>query len=70
MVRSQAIHLQGEKKHTYSGRLDHVADRESLDRLVLWRASRAVGAANGLDVAAALLVATVGSALLDHDCDF
>lgn len=45
---------------TDGGRLDHVADGESLDRLVLWRASRAIGAADGLDVAAALLVTTAG----------
>ena len=43
---------------TDGGRLDHVPDGESLDCLVLWCASRAVGAADRLDVAAALLVAT------------
>jgi hypothetical protein len=43
---------------TDSGGLNHVADGESLDCLVLGSASRAVGAADGLDVAAALLVAT------------
>jgi len=43
-------------KRTDGGRLDHVADGESLDRLVLGCASRAVGAADGLDVAATLLV--------------
>jgi hypothetical protein len=51
---------------TDSSGLNHVADGESLDCLVLRSASRAVGAADGLDVAAALLVATVGCALLDH----
>lgn len=45
-------------RRTDSGRLDHVADRESLDGLVLGSASRAVGATDGLDVAAALLVAS------------
>jgi hypothetical protein len=43
-------------RRTDGGRLDHVADGESLDRLVLGCASRAVGAADGLDVAATLLV--------------
>lgn len=43
---------------TDGGGLDHVADGESLDCLILGRASRAVGAADGLDVAAALLVTT------------
>lgn len=41
---------------TDGGRLNHVADGESLDCLVLGSASRAVGAADGLDVAATLLV--------------
>jgi hypothetical protein len=45
--------------------LDHVPDREPLDRLVLGRASRAVGAADRLDVAAALLVATAA-----RECQF
>ena len=35
-----------------------IPDSESLDCLVLWGASRAVAAADGLDVAAAILVAT------------
>lgn len=43
-------------RRTDSSGLNHVADGESLDRLVLGGASRAVGAADGLDVAAALLV--------------
>jgi hypothetical protein len=38
--------------------LNHVADGESLDGLVLGSAAGAVGAAHGLDVAAAVLVAT------------
>jgi len=51
---------------TDSSRFDHVADRESLDCLVLRSASRAVGATDRLDVAAALLVAAVGRSLFDH----
>jgi len=46
--------------------LDHVANGESLDCLVLGCASRAVGATDGLDVAATLLVTAVGRSLLDH----
>ena len=46
--------------HTDGGGLDHVADGESLDCLVLGGASRAVGAADGLDVATTLLVTTAG----------
>lgn len=38
--------------------LDHVADGEALDGLVLGGAAGAVGAAHRLDVAAAILVAT------------
>lgn len=49
----------GANRHTNSSRLNHVADGESLDCLVLGRASRAVAAADGLGVAAALLVAAV-----------
>lgn len=41
------------RTRTDSCRLDHVADGEPLDGLVLGSASRAVGAADGLDVAAA-----------------
>jgi hypothetical protein len=44
-------------RHTDGGRLDHVPDGESLYRLVLGCASRAVGATDGLDVATTLLVA-------------
>lgn len=40
------------------GDLNHVADGESLDGLILWCASRAVGAADWLDVSTSLLVAT------------
>lgn len=43
-------------ERTDGGGFDHVADGESLDRLVLGSASRAVGASDRLDVAAALLV--------------
>lgn len=52
--------------HTDGSRLDHVADGESLDCLVLGGASRAVAAADGLDVAAALLV--TAAVLLLADC--
>ena len=45
------------ERRTNGSRLNHVADGEALDGLVLGRASRAVAAADGLDVAAALLVA-------------
>lgn len=61
------------QRRTNGGRLDHVPDRESLDRLVLGCASRAVGAANGLDVAAALLVTSAvtfvsGCVIRSEDC--
>lgn len=46
------------RRRTNSSRLDHVADGETLDCLILGGASRAVAAADGLDMAAALLVAT------------
>jgi len=45
---------------------DHIADCEALYCLILGCASRAVAASDGLDVAAALLVTSVGRALLDH----
>lgn len=51
---------------TDSSRLNHVADGESLDGLVLGSASRAVAAADGVDVAATLLVAAVVLSLLNH----
>jgi hypothetical protein len=44
----------------------HVADRESLYRLVLGSASRAVGASDRLDVTAALLVTSATSNVLVH----
>lgn len=53
------------EKLTDSGRLDHVADGESLDCLILGRAARAVAASDGLDVAAALLVAAAGILLVN-----
>jgi len=46
--------------------LDHVADSEALDGFILGCAATAVRAANGLHMAAALLVASIGRALLDH----
>lgn len=49
----------GSMYRTNGSRLNHVADGESLDGLILGRASRAVAAADGLGVAAALLVAAV-----------
>lgn len=52
-----------EVRRTDSSRLDHVADGESLDCLVLGRAARAVAAADGLHMAAALLVATAGESV-------
>ena len=44
--------------------LDHVTDGETLDGLILRDASRAVRAADEVDVAAAVLVAAVVSSLL------
>ena len=49
--------------HTDSSRLDHVPDCESLDRLVLRCASRAVGASDRLDVATTLLVTSAADSL-------
>ncbi|KAB8293227.1 hypothetical protein EYC80_007564 [Monilinia laxa] len=43
-------------KHTNGSGLNHVTDGESLYRLVLRGASRAVGASDGLDVTTTLLV--------------
>ena len=48
----------GRNPRTNSCALDHVADGEPLDRLVLWGASGAVGATDGLNVATAFLVAS------------
>ena len=47
-----------EAERTDGGTLDHVADGKSLYRFVLWSASRAVGAADWLDVASSFFVAT------------
>jgi len=52
---------------TNGGGFHHVTDGESLDGLIFGCASRAVGAADGLDVAAALLVTAVVLSLLNHD---
>lgn len=51
-------------RHTDCGRFDHVSDCESLYCLILWCASGAVGASNGLDVPSALLVATAVPCML------
>jgi len=58
----------GRCRRTDGGRLDHVADGESLDCLVLWRASRAVGASDGVDVTTSGLVtsAATGSSAKVH----
>lgn len=48
----------GQGTRTDSSGLNHVADGETLDSLVLGNAASAVGAAHGLNVAAAVLVAT------------
>jgi hypothetical protein len=45
------------ERRTDGSGLDHVANGESFDRLVLGCASRAIGAADRLDVAATLFVA-------------
>jgi hypothetical protein len=49
---------------TNSSRLDHVSDSEALDGLVLADASRAVGAADEVNVATAVLVTATGASLL------
>lgn len=54
----------GEARRTDSSTLNHVADGESLDRLVLWCTPRTIGAADGLDVTSSLLVATAVVAML------
>jgi hypothetical protein len=53
---SSKFHDQGWWGRTNGSRFDHVADGESLDRLVLGSASRAVGASDRVDVTTALLV--------------
>jgi len=57
----------GVRNITNRSGLDHVANCESLDCLVLWSTSRAIGASNGLDVTSAFLIASIGRSLLDHD---
>jgi hypothetical protein len=59
----------GADRRTDGSRLDHVADGEALDRLILGGASRAVAAADGLGVAAALLVAAAVVILASCFCD-
>jgi len=54
----------GSDRRTDSGGLNHVADGESLDGLVLGGASRAVGATDRLDVAPAVLVAAAANQML------
>lgn len=49
--------VSGELSRTDGSGLDHVADGEALDGLVLGGAASAVGATHRLDVAAAILVA-------------
>jgi len=44
---------------TNSGRFNHITDGKSLDCLVLWCASTAVGATDGLYMATTLLVASI-----------
>lgn len=56
----------GSSQRTDGSRLNHVADGESLDRLILGSASRAVAAADGLGVAAALLVAAAVNMLASN----
>jgi hypothetical protein len=51
---------------TDSGRLDHVPYGESLDCLVLWSASRAVGATDRVDVTTTLLVASATAGIISQ----
>lgn len=51
-----------------SSSFNHVSDGDSLDGLVLWHTSGTVQTSDWLDVASTLLVSTVGSSLLWHDC--
>jgi len=51
-----ASRRRSEGERTNGSRLDHVADGESLDRLVLWCTSGAVGAANWVHMSTSLLV--------------
>ncbi len=43
---------------TNGSRFDHVSNCESLDRLIFWSTSRAIGAADGLDVTSPFLVSS------------
>lgn len=69
---SESIKSRGSR--TDGSRLDHVADGEALDGLVLGGAASAVGAAHGLDVAAAILVTTAKEiplvSVFSRDCAF
>lgn len=58
----------GSIQRTDGSGLNHVADGEALDRLILGGASRAVAAADGLGVAAALLVAAAVDMLASNSC--
>lgn len=58
----------GSIQRTDGSGLNHVADGEALDRLILGGASRAVAAADGLGVAAALLVAAAVDTLASNLC--
>jgi hypothetical protein len=53
-------------KRTDSGRLDHVPYGESLDCLVLWSASRAVGATDRVDVTTTFLVASATAGIISQ----
>lgn len=55
---------------TYGRGLDHVADGEALDGLVLADAARAVRAADEVDVTTSLLVAASGASLLGLSTSF
>ena len=54
--------------HTDGSGFDHVPYGESLDGFVLWRASRAVGAADGLNMATTLLVTAAIDWVRQWDC--
>lgn len=53
---------------SHGSSLHHVSDGDSFDGLVLWHTSGTVQTSDWLDVASTLLVSTVGSSLLWHDC--
>ena len=57
LCRFRRVGKPGEKaRRTNSSALNHVADCKSLYRLVLWRTPRAIGAADGLDMAPSFLI--------------